>query len=111
MRFRPLFVARDKIDEPVAFGVVSFVARPKSRDKSGKWIDWVKNDLTGPEALDVWLIIARRDLVGETQTALRLGRRRLQHREIVRLPGRCGAQQEPREVYATMIRFGNHEKP
>ena len=57
-----LFVERPKIDEPVAFGVVSFEARPKSRDESGEWIDWMKNDKKGPEALEVRLVIARRDL-------------------------------------------------
>ena len=34
---------------------------------AGKWIDWVKNDTTGPEALDVRLVLARRELAGETQ--------------------------------------------
>jgi len=34
------------IDEPIAFGVVSFEARPKSRDAAGKWIDWVPNATT-----------------------------------------------------------------
>ncbi len=48
-----LFTERNQTDEPVAFGVVSFEARPKSRDPSGKWVDWARNDLTGPEALDV----------------------------------------------------------
>ncbi|HEX7261172.1 MAG TPA: prepilin-type N-terminal cleavage/methylation domain-containing protein [Luteolibacter sp.] len=60
-----LFDARSNLDEPVAFGVVSFEARPKSRDTGGKWIDWVKSGTTGPEAFEVKLVVARRDLVGK----------------------------------------------
>ncbi len=60
-----LFDARPDLDEPVAFGVVSFEARPKSRDSGGKWIDWEKSDTTGPEAFEVNLVVARRDLVGK----------------------------------------------
>lgn len=64
-----LFTAKPDIDEPVAFGVVAFEARPKSRDNSGKWVDWQKNKATGPEALDVKLVIARRGLAGKLKTS------------------------------------------
>lgn len=63
-----LFTAQDSIDEPVAFGVLSFEASPKSRDENGKWTDWKKNPNTGPEALEVKLIIARRGLAGRLKT-------------------------------------------
>ena len=92
-------------DEPVAFGVVSFEARPRSRDTSGAWIDWVKNDDNGPEAFDVKLVIARRDLAGR-----------------LNLPadwdggGGKGLLGDPSkadrnknlETYGTTLRFGNH---
>lgn len=64
-----LFKEQPGIDEPIAFGVVSFEARPRFRDAEGKWTDWVKDDVTspqtGPEALDVKLVIARRELAGK----------------------------------------------
>lgn len=59
---------KSALDEPVAFGVVSFEATPRSRDASGLWIDWVVNDVTGPEAFDLKLVIARRDLAGKLKT-------------------------------------------
>ena len=93
-------------DEPVAFGVVSFEARPRSRDAAGKWIDWVKNDKTGPEALDIKLVLARRDLAGRlklptdwdgagTGTSL-LGD-----------PSKPDRNKNL-ESYGTTLRFGNH---
>ncbi|MEO5916852.1 MAG: prepilin-type N-terminal cleavage/methylation domain-containing protein [Luteolibacter sp.] len=104
-----LFAEQPQIDEPVAFGVVSFEARPKSLDAGGQWIDWVKNDTTGPDAFEMKLVVARRNLVGKLKlpgdwdgsgnTAALLGK----------------ADQVDRnkdlEVYATLIRFGNHAKP
>lgn len=63
-----LFTAKADTDEPVAFGVVAFEARPKSRDNNGKWVDWKKNKTSGPEALDVKLVIARRGLIGKLKT-------------------------------------------
>lgn len=56
------------IDEPVAFAVVSFEARPRSRNSTGQWIDWVKNNTTGPEAFDVKLVLARRNVSGNLKT-------------------------------------------
>ena len=101
-----LFSARDQIDEPVAFGVVAFQARPKSRDKSGQWIDWVKNDQTPPKAIEVRLVIARRGLATKLVTPADwdgagdlLGNPVLAHRN------------KELEVYETLIRFGNDEHP
>ena len=104
-----LFTQQHPADEPVAFGVVSFQARPKTRDASGKWIDWVPHDTIGPEALDVCLVMARRSLAaklrlpddwdGAGTTAGLLGR------------ASGAARNANLEVYATMMRFGNHENP
>lgn len=102
----PLFDPQTNLDEPVAFGVVSFEARPRSRDAAGKWIDWVKNDKTGPEALDIKLVLARRDLAGRlklpadwdgagTGTSL-LGD-----------PSKPDRNKNL-ESYGTTLRFGNH---
>jgi len=102
-----LFTQRDHIDEPIAFGVVSFQARPKSRDAQGNWTDWIQNDDRGPEAFDVRLVIARRDLAGRLKTAADWN------------GGGSGGKQlgNPAEadrnanleVYGALIRFGKHE--
>ena len=91
-----LFAERANLDEPVAFGVVSFEASPMSRDAAGKWIDWQKDDVIGPEAFEVKLVLARRELAGRLKS-----------------PGDWdGAAQAARhkdlEVYATSLPFGNH---
>lgn len=95
----PLFASNAVLDEPVAFGVVSFEARPKSRDAGGKWGDWIKNDTTGPELLDVKLVLARRELAGKLKSpgdwdaaGMQSGAGR--HKDL--------------EVYDTTLRFGNH---
>lgn len=98
-----LFSARDNIDEPVAFGVLSFEARPKFRDASGKWVDWDTADSNGPDALDVRVTIARRDL------AARLKQAADWNGSV--LLGRPGEEDHNKnlEVYSTLITFGNHE--
>jgi hypothetical protein len=102
-----LFAKRDALDEPVAFGVISFSACPMSRDHSGKWIRWVRNDLTSPETIGVCLVIARRDLAGKLKrpadwdgagtTGWMLGK-----------PSEASRQVNI-EVYSPMLRFGCHE--
>ncbi|MCX6865980.1 MAG: hypothetical protein NTV46_07125 [Verrucomicrobia bacterium] len=104
-----LFTQQIPIDEPVVFGVVAFQAKPMTRDATGKWIDWVPHDNTGPEALDICLVMARRNLAGKLtlpadwdgagSTARLLGR----PSEAVRNANL--------EVYATLLRFGNHDHP
>lgn len=100
-----LFTANSALDEPVAFGVVSFEARPRSRKTSGQWIDWVKNDTTGPEAFDVKLVIARRNIAGKLKvtgdwdgtsgTSNPLG-------QVAK-----AANNKNLEIYGTTLRFGN----
>jgi prepilin-type N-terminal cleavage/methylation domain-containing protein len=103
----PLFTARDNLDEPVAFGVVSFEARPKSRDAAGAWTDWIKNDTKGPEAFDVRLVIARRELAGRLKTPSDWDGTGAAGRQI----GEPAKADKNRylEVYGALIRFGNHE--
>jgi prepilin-type N-terminal cleavage/methylation domain-containing protein len=102
----PLFEEQPNIDEPIAFGVVSFEARPRSRDTTGQWIDWVKNDVTGPEAIDIKLVIARRDLAGKLKTA---GDWQGSGNAATLLgdPSKADRNKDL-EVYATTLRFGNH---
>lgn len=100
-----LFEERPNLDEPVAFGVVSFEARPKSRDAGGKWIDWVKSDTTGPEAFEVKLVVARRDLVGK----LKLPADWDGTGSAGNLLGEASTADRNKhlELYETTLRFGN----
>lgn len=96
-------------DEPVAFGVVSFEARPKSRDATGKWTDWLKNDTVGPEAFEVKLVVARRDLAMRLKTSADwdgaggVGK-------TLGDPSQADRSKDL-EIYGATIRFGNHAKP
>ncbi|RPJ33824.1 MAG: prepilin-type N-terminal cleavage/methylation domain-containing protein [Verrucomicrobiaceae bacterium] len=103
----PLFTPDTAIDEPVAFGVVAFEARPKTLDPNGRWVDWLQNPTKGPEALDVRLVIVRRDLAGRLKTTADWdgsgtgGKRLGSYAEAGRNPDL--------EVYGALIRFGHHE--
>ncbi|MEK7951139.1 PulJ/GspJ family protein [Luteolibacter soli] len=75
--FSTLFDEQD-IDEPVAFGVLSFSEEPLVRDESGKWQTWHQTAPTDgstsasssdhPQAVRLRLIIARRELLGKLST-------------------------------------------
>jgi prepilin-type N-terminal cleavage/methylation domain-containing protein len=103
----PLFTPRDAIDEPIAFGVVSFEARPKTRDVDGNWVEWTADIGSAPEALDVRLVIARRDLAGRLrQPADWDGAGTTGH--LLGQPSEA-ARNSNLEIYASRIRFGSHE--
>lgn len=104
-----LFAEQPTIDEPIAFGVISFEARPRSRDSSGKWIDWVENDTTGPEALDVKLVLARRELSGKFKTPADWNGTGTAG-NLLGQPSQADRNKNL-EVYATTLRFGNHATP
>lgn len=101
----PLFIAQTN-DEPIAFGVVSFEARTRVRDTAGKWIDWVPNSTSGPEALDVKLVVARRELSGKLKTAADWNG----SGSTGKLMGDPAKPENSKnlEVYKTTLRFGNH---
>ncbi len=104
---KPLFLKQNTLDEPVAFGVVSFEARPKSKDPQGRWIDWIKNDDKGPEAFEVRLVIARRDLAGRLKTSSDWNGGGSGGSQLG--SSSEAARNSELEVYGALIRFGNHE--
>jgi prepilin-type N-terminal cleavage/methylation domain-containing protein len=104
-----LFAEKPAVDEPVAFGVVSFSALPKSLDENGKWTDWVKNDTVPPDALDVRLVVARRNVQGRLKTASDWNGSG-NDKDPLGQPDKVDRNKNL-EVYATIIRFGNHAKP
>lgn len=94
------------IDEPVAFNVVSFQARPMVRGAGGVWTSWDPTAAPPPDAVDVRLVIARRDLAGRLKTTADW--------DNVGSGGRLGksadADRNPDlEVYGAMLRYGNNE--
>lgn len=105
-----LFKPQGGIDEPVAFGVVSFQARPMVRAPGGGWISWTPTPEGNsiPEAVDVRLVIARRDLAARLKTS--------GDWDNAGSGGKLGnsadADRNPDlEVYGAMLRYGNHETP
>lgn len=52
-------------DEPLAFGVLSFEARPKVRGPDGGWVDCEPEAARAPEAVEVRLILVRRELAAK----------------------------------------------
>jgi hypothetical protein len=104
-RLAQLFAGQPAADEPVAFGVVSFEARPKMLDSGGRWIDWVPNPATGPRALDVRLVIARRELAAKLVDPSDWDGGRL-----LGPPGGAESNKDL-EIYGALIRYGNPENP
>lgn len=102
----PLFQLRPYLDEPIAFGIASFEARPKRRDNNGKWIDWIKNNIVGPEALEIKIIIARPSLTGK----LKLPADWDGGGENGKLLGNATHADKNKNLntYATTLRFGHH---
>jgi prepilin-type N-terminal cleavage/methylation domain-containing protein len=105
----PLFAERPAADEPVAFGVISFEARPKSRDASGKLVDWEESDTKAPDSLDVKLVVARRDLVGKLKTAADWDGAGA----TAKLIGKASEADRNKdlEIYGSTLRYGNKANP
>ena len=102
----PSLFTTSQRDEPIAFGVISFQARPQSRNDAGIWQDWQTSTDQAPAALAIRLVIARCDLAAKLTTGIAwdgsgpaaglLGKP--QH----------AASNPHLEVYTSLIRFGNH---
>ncbi len=100
-----LFEPRER-DEPVAFNVVSFEVGPVVRGGGGAWEKWSKASGSTPAAIDLRLVIARRDLAPKlTHPAEWDGGGRTAH--LLGRPDEA-AENPGLEVFATTIRFGNH---
>ncbi|HEY1121929.1 MAG TPA: prepilin-type N-terminal cleavage/methylation domain-containing protein [Haloferula sp.] len=103
----------DDIDEPVAFGVLSFSAEPLIRDNAGKWDTWRRKPTEDgtisqtatdrPQALRLRLIVARRELLGKLSTT----------RDWDSSPLRGAPEQSANnpdlETYEVIQRFGTHD--
>jgi prepilin-type N-terminal cleavage/methylation domain-containing protein len=102
-----LFQQRENLDEPMAFGVISFEARPKTKDVQGKWLDWATNDKVSPQAIEIKLVIVRQEMMirlndsrdwdGTTAVGETLG------------SAAESSHNKNLEVYQATLRFGNHE--
>jgi hypothetical protein len=104
-RLREVFEPKTKVDEPIAFGVLAFEARPKTLGNDGRWSDWIKNDSRGPDALELAMVLARRPLANRLKKsedwdgATAVGRTIGQASEADR--------NRELETYRTLVRFGN----
>jgi prepilin-type N-terminal cleavage/methylation domain-containing protein len=99
----------DDTDEPVAFGVISFEARPKTLDAAGNWVDWVKSDTIGPDGVEMKLVVARRNLAGKLKQPADWDGSG-SSAQLVGSPDKADRNKEL-ETYSTLIRFGSHAKP
>lgn len=99
----PSLFTPETMDEPIAFGVISFSARPKTTSKDGVLIDWAPNDAKGPEYMEVRLVVARRDLNGRLRTPADWDGAS----PVLGNPADAEKNSDLK-VYQTMIRFGNH---
>ncbi len=105
-KIESVFTKNPGLDEPIAFGVVSFQVRLKFHDASGKWVDWVKSETTAPEGIDLKLVIARRNLAGKLKTTADWDGTGTS----ASLIGTSDSADRNKnlEIYATTLRFGNH---
>ncbi len=94
-------------DETIAFGVMSFEARPKIRESNGNLTDWSSATDTPPDMITLKLVVARRDLVGKLRTTADWD-------GTGTLSSQLGASADADrnknfQVYETTVRFGYHD--
>ncbi|NJM36551.1 MAG: hypothetical protein HC845_01010 [Akkermansiaceae bacterium] len=79
----------------------------KIKDDEGQWIDWIPSDQVIPQAVEIKLVLVRREMVS-----------RLNHASDWDGGTAAGSALDPAtdagrnknlEVYQTTFRFGNHE--
>ncbi len=102
----PLFAQRS-VDEPIAFGVVSFEARPKTRDASGNWQNWVKSSGLSPQAVELKLVVARRDLSSKFSNSSDWDGQGAASKLLGKPED--AARNKSLETFSSLIRFGNDE--
>ena len=97
----PLFEARDQ-DEPLAFGVLSFEARPLVRAADGKLADWMPDGSRSqaPDFVRLRLVVARRDLLAKLASASDWDAH-----PLLGDPARA-AEHPQLEVHESLLRFG-----
>ena len=94
-----LFTRKFPIEEPLAFDVVGFDARPKSADGAGTWRDWTGQSGGPPDAVEITLILVRHGLARRMKTAA----------DWAALTEAIGHDHNPGlETHMTTLRFGNH---
>lgn len=96
-----LFDPRDLLDEPVAFGVLAFDTNPVVRDETGGWRTWSPAGGDAPEAVDLRLVLARRETLGRLRTA--------GDWDAATSRADNAENESDLEVYETRIRFGHDD--
>ncbi len=100
-----LFATQPGRDEPIAFGVVSFSATPQIRTTDGRWGVWQSTNSTGPEAIEIQLVVVRRDLAARMVSAADWDGEN-------RLLGNFSdvAIHQDLEIYRATLPFGSHAR-
>ncbi|MBM3863796.1 MAG: prepilin-type N-terminal cleavage/methylation domain-containing protein [Verrucomicrobia bacterium] len=107
-KLRDLFEPERDLDEPIAFGVISFEARPKTLGNDGRWSAWSKNDTRAPDALELAIVLARRPLANRLKQAADWDGTTAAGRAIGNADE---ADRNPElETYRTIVRFGNPQE-
>lgn len=96
-------------DEAIAFGIVSFEARPKVRAKDGRLTNWNKESTTAPDVLAIKLIIARRELIGKLSNSSDWNGNGLLAASQLGLHADA-ARNKNLQVYETTVRFGYQDE-
>jgi len=102
-----LFTASAR-DEPVAFGILAFEARPQVRNAAGQWQDWQLTMPQAPTALAVRLVIARHELTAKLADSAAWDG---SGAAATLLGSPQQAATNPRlRVYSSLIRFGHPQE-
>ncbi|KAB2642478.1 MAG: prepilin-type N-terminal cleavage/methylation domain-containing protein [Verrucomicrobia bacterium] len=101
----PALFTSSQCDEPIAFGVLAFEARPQSRNPVGQWQTWDPAMAQAPSSIAVRLVIARHQLAAKLPDAAAwdgCG-------ATTELLGKAELATHNRhlEVYSALIRFGH----
>jgi prepilin-type N-terminal cleavage/methylation domain-containing protein len=102
-----IFTQNPLLDEPIAIGVVSFEVMPKTLDANDEWVDWAKTDASAPAALEIKLVLARRNLMGRLISPADWNG----HGTAGKLLGEPQDADKNKllEIYQSLIRYGNSQ--
>lgn len=92
---------REMFDEPVAFGVLAFEVNPLVRDETGAWRTWSSATSDSPEAVDLRMVLARRETFGRLRTG--------GDWDSAVSRAANAENESDLEIYETRIRFGHDD--
>ena len=94
-----LFTGNSPVDEPLAFDVAGFEAKPKSVAANGGWQNWADEGSGPPDALEITLVLARPGLAWRMKTTADWD-------TLAQSGG--NPRNADLETHSATLRFGNH---